>query len=445
MQCIKLSYNICQLTLVVLLLASGVDMNAQRVFTSPDELIDFTKENSINLKSGEINVSKAEKAKWASIANLFDPTLNTNSSFTDNTKLPVNFFPSSAFGGEPGTFTKVQTGVQYVTNLNQYADIKILNMGGWENLKLAKINLESTELNNKITLKNLAENIGTTYFNIVSLQEQLKSTDENAKSAESLWRVASDKYGQGLAKQQDVNDALANLLNTKENSRQLAFQIEQNIITLKILCDIPENEAIEIRHKNDTEINLGKVDVAFSDLNLKSSLLKEQYTFNNFRQHKRAQLPTLSFFLSNTFQQNNTRFKIFDSNIDWINSNYIGLKLTFNLPSVQSITQISNARYDMLLAKKNTEQIKIKSDLEFEQLSTELDKALSKMKSDKEIYNLRYDSYAKNQQLYSEGLIAIDQTINSYNAMLSAHYNLISAQISVQLAQTKIDINNKIR
>jgi outer membrane protein TolC len=445
MQCIKLSYNICQRILLVVLLALSADMNAQRVFTTPDELIDFSKENSIDLKSGEINISKAEKARLAAIANLFDPTVNTTSSFTDNTKLPVNFFPSSAFGGEPGTFTKVQTGVQYVTNLNQYADIKILNMGGWENLKLARINLESTELNNKITLKSLAENIGTTYFNIVSLQAQLKSTDENVKSAESLWKVASDKYGQGLVKQQDVNDALANLLNTKENSRQLSFLIEQNIITLKILCDIPENESIEIRHKNDTEVNTGKVDVAFSDLNLKSSLLKEQYAFNNFRQHKRAQLPTLSFFLSNTFQQNNTQFKLFDNNVDWINSNYIGLKLTFNLPSAQSITQISNARYDILISKKNTEQVKIKSDLEFKQLSTEMEKALSKMKSDQEIYNLRYDTYTKNQQLYSEGLIGIDQTINSYNAMLSAHYNLISAQINVQLAQTKIDINNKIR
>jgi outer membrane protein TolC len=445
MQCIKLSYNICQRILLVVLLALSADMNAQRVFTTPDELIDFSKENSIDLKSGEINISKAEKARLAAIANLFDPAVNTTSSFTDNTKLPVNFFPSSAFGGEPGTFTKVQTGIQYVTNLNQYADIKILNMGGWENLKLARINLESTELNNKITLKSLAENIGTTYFNIVSLQAQLKSTDENVKSAESLWKVASDKYGQGLVKQQDVNDALANLLNTKENSRQLSFLIEQNIITLKILCDIPENESIEIRHKNDTEVNTGKVDVAFSDLNLKSSLLKEQYAFNNFRQHKRAQLPTLSFFLSNTFQQNNTQFKLFDNNVDWINSNYIGLKLTFNLPSAQSITQISNARYDMLIAKKNTEQVKIKSDLEFKQLSTEMEKALSKMKSDQEIYNLRYDTYTKNQQLYSEGLIGIDQTINSYNAMLSAHYNLISAQINVQLAQTKIDINNKIR
>jgi outer membrane protein TolC len=445
MQCIKLSYNICQRILLVVLLALSADMNAQRVFTTPDELIDFSKENSIDLKSGEINISKAEKARLAAIANLLDPAVNTTSSFTDNTKLPVNFFPSSAFGGEPGTFTKVQTGIQYVTNLNQYADIKILNMGGWENLKLARINLESTELNNKITLKSLAENIGTTYFNIVSLQAQLKSTDENVKSAESLWKVASDKYGQGLVKQQDVNDALANLLNTKENSRQLSFLIEQNIITLKILCDIPENEAIEIRHKNGAEINLGKFDVAFSDLNLKSSLLKEQYAFSNFRQHKRAQLPTLSFFLSNTFQQNNTQFKLFDTNVDWINSNYIGLKLTFNLPSAQSITQISNARYDMLIAKKNTEQVKIKSDLEFKQLSTEMEKALSKMKSDQEIYNLRYDTYTKNQQLYSEGLIGIAQTINSYNAMLSAHYNLISAQINVQLAQTKIDINNKIR
>ena len=53
--------------------------------------------------------------------------------------------------------------------------------------------------------------------------------------------------------------------------------------------------------------------------------------------------------------------------------------------------------------------------------------------------------FEKNKNLYAEGLISIDRTLNSFNAMLNANYNLITSKVSILLAQSKIDINNKIK
>ncbi len=252
-----------------------VTADAQKTFAKLDELLNYAQTKSISLKSGEIKMSQAQKAILAAKLNIIDPTLNTNSSFTNNTQLPVNLFPAEVFGGEPGTYREVQAGVKYVTNLNQYADVKLLNLGAWESLKLAKINIETTASDNKLTLKNLYDNIAAAYFNIVNLQEQRASTQQNIAAAETLLRTAQNKYEQGLVKQQDVNDAKASLLNTQENAKQLAFLAQQNELSLKILCDIPENEAIEIKQSVEN-YSFSAPNIQLNDLSVTNSSLKAQ-------------------------------------------------------------------------------------------------------------------------------------------------------------------------
>ncbi len=185
--------------------------------------------------------------------------------------------------------------------------------------------------------------------------------------------------------------------------------------------------------------------IQYNDLLVSNSYLKEKYALSNYKQYKKNQLPTLSFVASNTLQQNNQNFRIVDDKVNWINSNYIGLRLICNLPSTKSLSQIYNAKFEYQLTQKNTEHNKIKAELDHKQLETDYEKALSQAKTNRDIYLLRKDSYDKNQQLYSEGLIGIDQTINSYNAMVNANYSMISSQINVELAKSKIDINNKIK
>lgn len=431
--------------IIIVSLFVNTPLYAQKAFTNLNELLQYAETKSISIQSGAIRISQAQKARLAAVATIADPAFNTSSSFTNNTRLPVNLFPAEVFGGQPGTFREVQAGIQYVTNLNQYADIKLLNLGAWENLQLAKINIAATESDNKVTLKSLFDNIASAYYNIVSLQEQLASTYLNLASAETLLKIAENKYKQGLVKQQDVNDAKASFLSTQENTRQLDYLVRQNKLSLKILCDIPEEELIEIRQTVTDDTIWGSPDIELNNLNVNNSLLKEQYAYSNYKQYKKGQLPILSFVASNTFQQNNTQFKVVDNNTKWITSNYLGLKLSFNLPSAKAVSQIYNARYEHQLAQKNTERSRIKSALEYQQLGTDLGKAVSQAGTNKKIYELRKDSYTKNQQLYGEGLIGIDQVINSYNAMVNANYNLISSQISIQLAKSKIDINNKIK
>jgi outer membrane protein TolC len=418
---------------------------AQVIFASIDSLLSYTRSKSITVQSGYIKLDQAKKAKLAALLSIPDVTGNASFSYTHNTRLPVSLFPAEVFGGQPGTFREVQTGIPYNTNFNENIDVKLLNLKGWQNLKLSKLNIESSVSDNKITLKSLEENIVTVYYNIVTLQEQFISTNQNLEAANTLLKITQNKYAAGIAKQQDVNDAKVNYLNTTENSRQIEFLITQQYLSLKILCDIPVQDSITINEQLPVSPNYSIPLISENNIVITNSLLKEKAAFSNYKVQKNSLYPTLSFFQSYTNQQFNTSSRFLDKSANWIPSSYIGLRLSILLPNANTISQVSKTRYDYLLAQKNTEQQKIKAELEIKQLSVDYAKAVSQAKSNTEIYKLRKETYEKNLNLYTEGLMSLEQTLNSFNTMVTSHYNLISSGIAVLAAKAKIDINNHIK
>ncbi len=425
-----------------------VGAHAQQVFNDLDSFLKYASNKSTSLQSGEIKMEQAKKAKIAAIASIPDPTGNVSFSYTDNITLPVTLFPANFNdpNAPAGEYRAQRLGLQYNSNFNQYGEIKLFNLQGWHNLKSSKHNLEATALDNKLTRKTLYENIASTYFNIVQLQEQLQSAKENVIVSDTLLRIAKNKFNEGLLNKQDVNDAEVSYLNTKESMNQIAFVVQQQYLTLKTLADIPDEDSIVINHLISTELSANAPQVSFNNLSLSSSLSKEKVALSNFRKSKASVHPTLSFFASDSRTQYNTQAGLFDSNWDWYASTYIGFKISMPMPfSASSITSVNEAKYNHLLAQKNAEHVRIKATLDNKQLSTDYSKAWSQFVSNKEIYRLKKETYYKNRSLYSQGLLSTGQTLNSFNAMVNSHYSLITSAISLLLANAKIEINNTIR
>lgn len=433
-----------KIILIIALITSQLgQIKAQNRFDNLDALLSYASTKSISVQSNDIRVLQAKKTKLAAKLAIADPTANINGNFTNNTRMPVNLFPAEVFGGQKGEFREVQTGVQYNTASNQNLDIKLLNLEGWQNYKLSDINIQISETDSRLNLKSLHENIAAVYYNIIQLNAQLESTQQNLLVADTLLQVAENKYKQGLVKQQDVNDSRVNRLNIKENIHQIQYLIRQNYLSLKILADIPEAEEVEITEKVVPTLPNSKPAVQLNDLLVQSNLLKEKYALGYIEKAKKSMYPTLSFVASNSFNQYNNDFTLFGGK--WITSNYVGLRLNFALPNANTISNRTKAYFDYELARKNTQQAQIKANLTTQQLSVEYEKAISQQQSNAEILEIQQDSYSKNRNLYAEGLVSIDRPLNSFNAMLNAQYSLISSKVSVMLAQSKIDINNKMK
>lgn len=433
------------IVLVCLLSLSFTNLKAQEAINSFEDLINKATLKNLTLKGGEIKLTQAKRAKLAAIYGIIEPSGSLTSSYTNNTKLPVNLIPSEILGGQTGTFQEVQFGVQYVTNLNAYAEIKLLNLQGWENVRLSKINIQVNESDNKIALKNWQENIAVVYFNIVKLQEQLKATELNLLAADTLYQFVLQKFNNGLANQQDFNESKVNKLNVEETKKQIQYLVSQQYIAMKILCDIPDNEEIVIAQKIITASNINQSNIEKNALLSNNASIKEKLAKSAYRHVRNSFAPSISLFAAYQDQQFNTKSRLFDNNINWIPSNYVGVKLTIPLPSSQALTQSSKAKYDYLLAKNNTEQMNIQVDLNTKLLQTDFEKAKFQFFSTNEIYSLRKDTYQKNLLNYNEGVLTLEQTINSFNAMVNSNYNYISSAINVLLAETKININNNIK
>lgn len=239
-----------------------------------------------------------------------------------------------------------------------------------------------------------------------------------------------------------MNDSKVNLLTIQENEKQIAFLIQQNYLSLKILADIPESEAIII-DENVSVLPILKPEIEKNNLSLSSILLKEQYALNDYKKNKQSRLPTLSFVKNNSFNQYNQNFTLTGGN--WVPSSYLGLKLNIPMPSSKNLSNKYNAKYNYEMAQQNSQQASIKADLDFNKLGIEWDKAQSQLKNNEEILILQKDTYAKNKTLYTEGLQSIDRTLSSLNTLVNAEYNVISSKVGVLLSKAKIDINNKIK
>ncbi len=418
---------------------------AQKNIMSLDSLLAYTDARSTVLASNDIKYLQAKQTKLAAILGIPDFNANVSLNVTNNTTLPVSLFPAETFGGQPGTFREVQTGIQYTNNLNQYADVKLLNAAGWQNLRLAKINIAMTTVDNKLSKKTLQENIAASYYNIINLQSQLMYTRQNLSAADTIYNIVSSKYEQGIAKRQDVNDALVNKVTTHESVTQIEYMIMQQYKALKILCDIPEDDSILLSYEMDVDRPLNIIQPTFNDLSLSQSALKEKYALANYRQIKTTMLPTISAFGSNTDQQFNTQFSLFDKNVKWINSNYIGLKAVWQIPNASTISQTTKAKYEYKLAQQNTNHSRLQATLDFEQLKIEAEKTKTSAINQQQIYMLRADTYRKNLESYKAGILSLDVLLNSYTTMVNSRYNHVSAVSNHHHTNSKIKIYNSIR
>ncbi len=429
----------------VLLYLISFQVSAQDTIRHFQELENRVLSNSLTLKSGELKLTQAKKERLAAIFGLIDPTGSVTGSYTNNTKLPVNLIPAEILGGQPGTFQEVRFGVQYVTNLNSYVEVKLINLQAWESFQLSRINVKVSESDKKVALKNLLENCAIVYYNIINLQEQLIAFQQNFCAADTLYRFTLDKFSNGLASTQDLNDSKVNKLNIEESINQLQYQIKQQYIALKILCDIPDDNKLLIgANVGSTEFSRS-VTVDVNPLVADNATERARLARSAFRASKYSVAPALSLFASYQSQQYSTRANFFDNGVDWSTSNYIGIKLSIPLPNSQTFKQVGKAKYDYLMAKNYAEQMNLQVLLNSKQLLIDYNKAESQLNSNLEIFKLRRENYQRNLLNYKEGVAGLEQTVNSFNSMISSQYSYISSVVNLLLVKEKIDINNKLK
>lgn len=413
-------------------------------FTNLDSVISYSKENSSVTKTNDQQLLLANWQKKSAQLGVINFKMQSSFSLIDNVLLPVTFLPGEAFGGDPGTFKEVTTGQPYIGNLTLIPQIDLINPSNWSKVKGEKINQELTQTNNLISEKTLNESIAAIYYNILTLQEQIKITEKNLALSDTLLIIVDNKYVQGLVRKQDLNNVKINKINLLGKLEQLNTLLEQQYLGLKILCDIPlETQLLiedDLYNNSKFELNLH----TNNQLLYRASLLKTEKINADLRTNNLSQLPSLSLVGYSAWQQNSD-VTFFDKDREWINSQYVGLKLNIPFPDVNKYMLSKSLSINRDIANINAEHTKLYNDLTNVQMTLDYEIAFSELKTAKKVFILKEDNYKIALQQFEMGILPTDALLIAFNDLLLSQLDYSSALATLQFTKSKILINNSIK
>lgn len=428
----------------VLAFLFGTSIQAQLNFTGLDSLLSFAERNSTTIKTGQQQSLLAKWTKVAALANTVNLKSPISFSATDNLQLPVNFLPAEAFGGPAGTFRQVTLGQEYVSNFNFNPQIDIINPYNWAKVKSATVSKEMTEVTNSINKKTLFENIAAAYYNSIALQEQIILTEKSLSASDSIQQIVKNKYSLGIVREQDVNNAQVNRLNIQDKLVQLKVMHQQQLNTLKILCDISPGTQITLQNLSSTEF----VDASLKSngsLNSHYNTLQHQFAKSELRANRMSMMPVLSVFYYQGWQHNSND-GFFDSKSTWIQSQYIGLRITVPFPpDVTKMSQSYTSKINYRIAGLNNTHTELQTELNNRSLELDYDKALSGYQTAKQIFDLKNSNFLKSMNQFKESILSTDNLLIAFNDMVNSQLNVVSAFSSAQFVKSKISINNSLK
>lgn len=410
-------------------------------FASLDEVLAYTKLHHHRFSQAELQTNLAKLTRQTASANLFDPKVPSSIQIIDHLRLQRMFLPGPIFGQEEGTFRPVTMGQKYNSTFSLQPQFDILNIGAIAQLKSAKINEELVTVQHKLNERDIYEQINAIYFNILSFQAQKSIIAENIVAAEEIFRITKHRFEEDIGRIQDVNEAEVNLISLRDMKEQLGLNNEIQHQSLKLFF---ENQADPLLTESLWDYESIKFGLTTSS-GIQSDY--DEWQLRMAEQDERTarlqQLPTLSFISSFNWQNLSTDF-FFHPGSDWIYFNYIGLKLTYELPtSVSKLSNVKSKKIQRQIAQYNFEHAILENETANRQMTLDYEKAVAQSANLKRIYELKKDTYEKYLQQFNENILSLDRLLIAQGDMLGAQLQWVNALASVGFYQNKIGIHNK--
>ncbi len=428
--------------LILFLIFCGLSSFSQeeRIVNSLPEVLQLSKEKNYALQNATLQTQLANLTKKTAIGNVLNPRIPATAQSLNNFEQQVSFLPGPIFGLPLGTFKEVTMGQQYTSTFSIQPQFDILNFGSIAQIKSAKINEQLVENQNKLNEQNIYNQINGVYFNLLSFEAQKKILQENIKIAESLVLINQNKFNEGITRKQDVNEAEANLIALQDKLSQL-------ILNQKI-----QKQSLALFFENEFDLKLteqlsnyeNREELVATNSNFKSENYKLQYQMmqQDLKIARLQQLPVLSFISSFNWQ-NLSNVNYFDANSNWVNFNYVGLKVTWDFPTnVQKLATVYNKKIQLNQLKNNADHAEKENEFANKQLEIEYEKAIEQYKNFKKIYLLKKDTFEKNFNQYQEQILPLDKLLISQNDLLISEINMINALANIGFSKNKIVINN---
>ena len=399
-----------------------------------EEAIAFGLTHNRSIINADREIQKAKKEKWKTIATGL-PQISSAVNYQNFLEMPVSLVPAEFFGGNPGEFSELTFG----TEQNMIGSLKMEQLifdGSYlVGLQATKVYLaisenlfEKTNLEVKKMVTNLYSNALLAKYNIIFLEKNRASLENNFQEIHQLFR-------NGFEEEESVEQIQLSLAqaNSRLKYAQNLLKIQQDM--LKFVIGYPIESPLKLTDELDNIFNEdlyfqtlpntdnidNNIDIRIADNTLKSEALK-------LKLEKSKALPKVNAFINRTYTGNSNEFTFTDGDQKWYGSSLLGLNV--QIPIFSSLGKSANtqkAKISLDQAKTQLEETQSKIRIEVNATLNEYQLSIDNYYTEKENLRLAESIEQKNQTKYFEGMIQTFELRMSQLQLYTAQNNFVSA------------------
>ncbi|WP_338873348.1 TolC family protein [Spirosoma sp. SC4-14] len=400
----------------LILLSVSVSATAQKLTVhSLDEAWQYANQHNSAIATARSNGQIAQKGVQNAYGHLL-PTIAVTGGFTDNLTLQPTLVPASLFGGSPNVFNEVVFGKQFLYNAMLSAQLDLLNLPRWNQIKAAKIEQELALVQQQKTKANAYATLSDAYYAVLWWNEVAVLTEQNDQAADRIWQIAQNRFREGTISEVSLNTAQINREKTRLSLETARYNQEQAEEQLKAFLELPADSKLAL-----TETLTKKVLMVSdsSDFTTHPDVLLAQAQVRKANQSlKTAQSafsPTLSALYQGNIQLAANSFLSFE-NASHLPQQYIGLRL--NIPILAGTDrkyQTDVAHLNLLNSQQQYTAIQHQIQHQDQRMLQGYASALNTVQKSQRIMELYAQNDLHAQRRLAEGIIPLDERLRAFS------------------------------
>ena len=401
---------------------------------SLEEAVAFGLENNRTIINASLEVQKAYKEKWKTIA-IGLPQINAEADYQNFIELPTSLIPSQFFGGVEGEFAEVQFG----TPQSMMAGVTLSQLifdgsylVGLESIK-AYTNISENILEK--TVLEIRKNIINTYYSVLLVRANIYFVEKNRDNLKFNLEELTELFRNGFEEEESV-EQLRLTLSSVETQLRYAQNIERiTLDMLKLLMGFPTDSPLFLKDKLESLTNTNLFELPIEDKPSIENNIDVKIAENNllsegllYKYERSKSMPRLSAFINGNYTGNSETFSFTEADQKWFGASLLGVKL--QVPIFSSFMRRASSQKAKIAVEQAETSLKETQErifIEIQAANNEYRLAVENYFTSKENLALATRIKEKNQTKYFEGLASSFEFREAQLQLFSAQNNYIKS------------------
>jgi len=401
---------------------------------SLEEAIAFGEQNNRTVKKASMEVQKAYKEKWSTIA-IGLPQISATANYQNFVELPTSLIPAQFFGGKEGEFAEVQFGTPQTMDAGVTLQQLVFDGSYIVGLQASNIFLTISKNVLEKTLLEVRKSIVNTYSTVLLVRENINFLEKNKTNLNKNLEELNQLFRNGFEEEESV-EQLRLTLSGIETQLRYAKNLERiSLDMLKLLMGFPTQSPLLLSDTlealtNESLFNASAPDNINLDYNIDVKIAQNNLLSENllYKYERSKNLPRLSAFLNGNYTGNSQSFTFTQGDQKWFGAALFGVNLQVPLFSSLKNRAISQkAKIAVSQAETELTETKERISIEIQAAENDYKLAVENYFTNKENLGLATRIEQKNQIKYFEGVASSFELREAQLQLYSAQNNYIKS------------------